>query len=39
MLVTTHDKLKPGASLPITFHLRDVATGLDAKVTDHFIGP
>ena len=39
VLVTTHDKLKPGASLPITFHLRDVATGLDAKVTDHFIGP
>jgi cytochrome c oxidase accessory protein FixG len=39
VLVTTHDKLPPSASLPLTFQIRDVATGGTASVTDHFIGP
>jgi cytochrome c oxidase accessory protein FixG len=39
VLVTTRDKLEPGASLPITFVLRDKNADLSAKVADHFIGP
>ncbi|MFG1300931.1 cytochrome c oxidase accessory protein CcoG [Xanthobacter sp. V3C-3] len=39
VLVTTHDKLAPQASLPITFRIRDKASGLTAAVKDHFIGP
>ncbi|MGR7995683.1 MULTISPECIES: cytochrome c oxidase accessory protein CcoG [unclassified Xanthobacter] len=39
VLVTTKDKLPPSASLPLTFRIRDVATGASASVSDHFIGP
>ncbi|MFG1359821.1 cytochrome c oxidase accessory protein CcoG [Xanthobacter pseudotagetidis] len=39
VLVTTRDKLPPGASLPITFVLSDKHAALGAKVADHFIGP
>ncbi|MGE4371478.1 MAG: cytochrome c oxidase accessory protein CcoG [Xanthobacter sp.] len=39
VLVTTHEKLPPKASLPITFRIRDAATGAEASVQDHFIGP
>ena len=39
VLITTKDKLPPGASLPLTFRLRDAATGREASVSDHFIGP
>lgn len=39
VLVTTPEKLPAKASLPITFQIRDVATGVEAKVKDHFIGP
>ncbi len=39
VLVTTGDKLPPAASLPVTFRIRDKASGLSASVTDHFIGP
>ncbi|MFG1306882.1 cytochrome c oxidase accessory protein CcoG [Xanthobacter autotrophicus] len=39
VLVTTRDKLAPQASLPITFRIRDKASGLTAAVNDHFIGP
>ena len=39
VLVTTGDKLPPSASLPVTFRIRDKASGLSASVTDHFIGP
>ncbi|WP_394260076.1 cytochrome c oxidase accessory protein CcoG [Xanthobacter autotrophicus] len=39
VLVTTRDKLAAQASLPITFRIRDKASGLTAAVNDHFIGP
>ncbi|TCT06139.1 cytochrome c oxidase accessory protein CcoG [Aquabacter spiritensis] len=39
VLVTTHAPLPPAASLPVTFTIRDAATGIAAHVTDHFIGP
>ncbi len=39
VLVTTPEKLPASASLPITFQIRDVATGAQAQVRDHFIGP
>ncbi|WP_127089967.1 cytochrome c oxidase accessory protein CcoG [Aquabacter cavernae] len=39
VFVTTHTPLDPGVSLPITFLIRDKATGVEAKVPDHFIGP
>jgi len=39
VLVTTHEKLPAGASIPIVFRLRDTASGREAKVADHFIGP
>ncbi len=39
VLVTYDGKLDPGASIPITFHIRDVAGGTGAAVKDHFIGP
>lgn len=39
VLVTTSEALPKGASLPITFQIRDVATGAEARVSDHFIGP
>ena len=39
VLVTTGDKLPASASLPVTFRIRDKASGLSASVTDHFIGP
>ena len=38
-LITTRDKLPPSASLPVVFRIRDTATGREASVTDHFIGP
>jgi len=39
VLVTSHDKVPAGASLPLTFRIRDVATGQSATVSDHFFGP
>lgn len=39
VLVTTRDKLGPSASVPVTFRIRDKASGLAASVGDHFIGP
>ncbi|OYY84873.1 MAG: hypothetical protein B7Y61_08240, partial [Rhizobiales bacterium 35-66-30] len=39
VLVTTRDKLDAGASLPVTFEIRDTATGVAARASDHFIAP
>jgi cytochrome c oxidase accessory protein FixG len=39
VLVTTKDKLDAGASLPVTFEIRDTATGVAARANDHFIAP
>ncbi|MFG1399057.1 cytochrome c oxidase accessory protein CcoG [Roseixanthobacter pseudopolyaromaticivorans] len=39
VLVTTKDKLAAGASLPVTFEIRDTATGVAARASDHFIAP
>ncbi|MEP9375132.1 cytochrome c oxidase accessory protein CcoG [Aquabacter sp. CN5-332] len=39
VLVTTRAPLPQGASLPITFTIRDAATGVEATAADHFIGP
>lgn len=39
VLVTTHTPLEGGASLPVTFIIRDKATGIEARAADHFFGP
>ncbi|MEW6257623.1 MAG: cytochrome c oxidase accessory protein CcoG [Pseudomonadota bacterium] len=39
VFLTTRAPLDPGVSLPVTFIIRDKATGAQAKVADHFIGP
>jgi cytochrome c oxidase accessory protein FixG len=38
-LVGTHQRLPPGASIPLTFRITDVATGREASTSDHFRGP
>jgi len=38
-LVSTYQTLPPAASLPLTFHITDPATGRRASVVDHFRGP
>jgi len=38
-LVSTHAKLPAGASLPVTFHITDVAGGETSAAPDHFKGP
>jgi cytochrome c oxidase accessory protein FixG len=39
VLVTTHEKLRAGASLPVTFVLSDTKDGRTFSAVDHFIGP
>ncbi|MDE1569690.1 cytochrome c oxidase accessory protein CcoG [Aquabacter sp. P-9] len=39
VLLTTKDRLAPGASLPVTFQIRDQKSGATATAADHFIGP
>lgn len=39
VLVTTRTHLDAGVSLPVTFIIRDQATGAEAHVDDHFFGP
>lgn len=38
-LVTTHAPLPAGASVPLTFTLRDLGTGRSAQASDYFKGP
>jgi polyferredoxin len=39
VLVTTHQKLAPGASVPLTFTIVPAAGGTAASANDHFLGP
>jgi len=39
VLVTTHQKLDPGASIPLTFTVMPAAGGTAASAADHFLGP
>ena len=39
VLVTTHEHLAPGASIPITFSVAPEAGGPTASAVDHFFGP
>ncbi len=39
VLVTHQGKLASGASIPVTFRIRDMVTGASASTADHFIGP
>ncbi|GGF81062.1 cytochrome c oxidase accessory protein CcoG [Azorhizobium oxalatiphilum] len=39
VFLTHAGKLPPGASVPVTFRIRDLADGTTASVTDNFIGP
>jgi cytochrome c oxidase accessory protein FixG len=39
VLLTTRDRLPAGASLPVTFTIKDIADGTTATAADHFIGP
>jgi cytochrome c oxidase accessory protein FixG len=39
VLVTTHQKLRPDASIPLTFSIVPTAGGAGASGVDHFIGP
>ncbi|MBB3773131.1 cytochrome c oxidase accessory protein FixG [Angulomicrobium tetraedrale] len=39
VLVSTHAKLPASASLPVTFHITDVAGGETSAAPDHFKGP
>ena len=38
-LVGTNQRLPPGASIPLTFRITDVASGRQASTSDHFRGP
>ena len=39
VLVTTHQRLEPGASIPLTFTVTGDRAGASASATDHFLGP
>jgi len=39
VLVTTHQKLAPGASIPVTFSVAPAAGAAAAIAADHFLGP
>ncbi len=39
VLVTTHQKLAPGASIPLTFTISPATGGTAASASDHFLGP
>jgi len=39
VLVTTHQKLAPNASIPLTFGIVPAAGGAIANAADHFLGP
>jgi hypothetical protein len=39
VLVSTYQTLPPAASLPLTFHITDPATGRQASALDNFRGP
>jgi len=39
VLVTTHQELEPGASIPLTFIVTPQAGGTAANAADHFLGP
>ncbi len=39
VLVTTHQKLAPGASIPLTFTIVPATGGTAASANDHFLGP
>ena len=39
VLVTTHQKLEEGASIPLTFTIGPVEGGAAANAADHFMGP
>jgi len=39
VLVTTHQRLEPGASIPLTFTVTSKKAGTSASAVDHFLGP
>jgi cytochrome c oxidase accessory protein FixG len=39
VLVTTHQRLEPGASIPLTFTVAGDKAGTSASAVDHFLGP
>jgi len=39
VLVTTHQRLEPGASIPLTFAVTSDRAGTSASTVDHFLGP